>query len=125
MISLNFLSKIIIALVVLVGAHLLLLNVLQLPWHSIYLSVYIYFPLISFVTFQMVLKQMNNRPQAFVTYFMGGMTMKLLTALGLLLVILYNHRSIKVEYTILFMTFYLVYTALSVSELFKKLRQKK
>lgn len=125
MTSSNFLTKIIIALVVLVGAHLLLLNVLQLPWHTIYLSVYIYFPLISFLTYQLVLKQMNNRPQAFVTFFMGGMTMKLLTALGLLLVILYNHRSIKVEYTLLFMVFYLVYTALSVSDLFKKLRQKK
>ncbi len=104
--------------------HFAILKVLSLEWHAIYLSVYLFFPIATLLVHQSLMKQIDKRPQAFVTYFMGGMTAKLLSSLGILLVVLYTNREIKVAYTLLFMIYYLAFTVLSVLTLFKALKQK-
>lgn len=107
----------------LVLVHLAILKVLVIGWHPIYLSAYCFFPLITMGIHLLIEKKLKSRPQAFVTYFMGSMTAKLLSALALLLIVLYTNPNLKVHFAILFMTFYMAYTALSVIVLFKKLRE--
>ena len=104
--------------------HFAILKLLSLEWQAIYLSVYLFFPVVTILVHASLMKQVNKRPQAFVTYFMGGMTVKLLSSLGILLVVLYTNREIKIAYTLLFMVYYLAFTVLSVTTLFKALKQK-
>ncbi|MEQ8907669.1 MAG: hypothetical protein RIC95_00625 [Vicingaceae bacterium] len=119
----SFLKALLLLAVALVCFHIAAINILAYSWTPIFLVAYLFFPLITFLIHKVLEKKIDSRPQTFVTYFMGSMTVKLLASLGLLLVILYTRPLIKVHFAILFMTFYLAYTALSVTVLFKKLRQ--
>jgi len=105
--------------------QLLVFNLLSLDWNWVYLILYVYFPAFSLIMHAILTKKIDQRPQAFVTAFMGSMSAKLFISLILLLVVLYTNREIKIPFAILFMIFYAVFTILSTSVLFKKLRSKK
>jgi ABC-type polysaccharide/polyol phosphate export permease len=72
-----------------------------------------------------LIKKIDQRPQAFITAFMGLMSAKLFISLILLLVVIYINREVKIPFAILFMLFYTVFTVLSTSVLFRELRSKK
>ncbi len=103
--------------------HFVLIQLTKLVWHPSYLVLYVYFPLITSLIHSVLLKQINKRPQLFVNYFMGSMTVKLLLSMVLLLVVLYTTPSVRISFALIFMLMYLIYTGLSVGVVFKKLKQ--
>ena len=103
--------------------HFVVIQLSELVWHNSYIVLYVYFPLITLLIHSVLLKQINKRPQLFINYFMGSMTVKLFLSMVLLLVVLYTQPNVRVSFALIFMFMYLVYTALSVVVLFKKLRQ--
>lgn len=103
--------------------HFVLIQLTKLVWHPSYIVLYVYFPLITSLIHGVLLKQINKRPQLFVNYFMGSMTVKLLLSMVLLLVVLYTTPSVRISFALIFMLMYLIYNALSVGVVFKKLKQ--
>lgn len=103
--------------------HFVVIQLSELVWHNSYIVLYVYFPLITLLIHSVLLKQINKRSQLFINYFMGSMTVKLFLSMILLLVVLYTQPNVRVSFALIFMFMYLVYTALSVVVLFKKLRQ--
>ena len=103
--------------------HFVVIQLSELFWHNSYIILYVYFPLITLLIHSVLLKQINKRPQLFINYFMGSMTVKLFLSMILLLVVLYTQPNVRISFALIFMFMYLVYTALSIVVLFKKLRQ--
>lgn len=103
--------------------HFVVIQLSELVWHNSYIVLYVYFPLITLLIHSVLFKQINKRPQLFINYFMGSMTVKLFLSMVLLLVVLYTQPNVRVSFALIFMFMYLVYTALSIVVLFKKLRQ--
>ncbi|MAC94460.1 MAG: hypothetical protein CMC96_03045 [Flavobacteriales bacterium] len=103
--------------------HFVAIQLSDLFWHNSYIVLYVYFPLITLLIHSVLLKQINKRPQLFINYFMGSMTIKLFLSMILLLVVLYTQPDVRISFALIFMFMYLVYTALSVVVLFKKLKQ--
>jgi hypothetical protein len=119
----KFLYVILLLTVALASFHLAFISLSSYSWHGVYIILYVYFPLITLLIHSVLEKQIDRKPQSFVTYFMGSMSVKLFLSLILLLVVLYTTPVVRVPFALLFMAFYLAYTATSVSLLFKKLRQ--
>jgi len=103
--------------------HFVVIQLSELVWHNSYIVLYVYFPLITLLIHSVLFKQINKRPQLFINYFMGSMTIKLFLSMILLLVVLYTQPNVRISFALIFMFMYLVYTALSVVVLFRKLRQ--
>lgn len=109
--------------VIIAVVHLLAIRYSAISWNSIFIVLYVYFPLITAFIYKVLCSKISQRPQQFVTYFMGSMALKLFLSLFLLLIVLYTHPLLKIQIVLLFMLMYLIYTTLSVVFLFKKLRQ--
>lgn len=109
--------------IVLAAVHFILVQLTNLVWHPIFIALYVYFPMITSIIHAVLIKQIDKRPQLFVNYFMGSMSVKLFLSLILLLVVLYTMPKVRVPFALMFMLMYLVYTALSVTIVFKKLKQ--
>ena len=93
-------------------------------WNPAFLVLYVYFPLITLINYNLLFKKIDQRPQSFVTTFMGVMTVKLLLSLAILLIVLYPNPELKIPFSILFLLFYFLFSAISSADLFKKLRSK-
>ena len=94
-----------------------------LDWNNLYIILYIYFPIVTLSIYLVLSKQINKRPQLFVNYFMGSMTVKLFLSMILLFIVLYTHSEERLHFAIVFMLMYLVYTALSVVFLLQKIKR--
>lgn len=119
----NFYLLIALITFVLACIHFVGIQLTEMTWHPSYIVLYVYFPLITSLIHFVLLKQIYKRPQLFINYFMGSMTVKLFLSMILLLVVLYTTPKVRISFALIFMAMYLIYTALSVVVLFKKLKQ--
>lgn len=119
----NFYLAIFLLTFALACIHFAVIQLTKLVWHPSYIVLYVYFPLITSLIHSVLLKQINKRPQLFVNYFMGSMTVKLFLSMILLLVVLYSTPTVRISFALIFMLMYLIYTAVSVVVVFKKLKQ--
>ena len=123
--SKSFLLLVIVATAVIAAFQVLAFQYVEYELSEIYFILYIYFPVTTILIHFILNKKLDQRPQAFVTAFMGSMSAKLFISLILLLIVIYTNREVRVPFAILFMAMYAVFTILSTSVLFKKLRSKK
>lgn len=120
--KLNYTLSLILVSLLSLSAHYFLFSQLQFGWNVWIWVLYIYFPLMSLIINQLLMKQMKGRPQTFVTVFMGSMAAKLFISLILLLFVLYFNPDIKVPFAISFLYLYLLYTVLNTIHVFRKLQ---
>lgn len=120
----TFYYMVILLTLLLGGIHYLTNQAFDLIWHQQYWLLYIYFPFITAIIYKLLASKIDERPQLFVNYFMGSMTVKLLLSLGVLLVALLTTPALRPDFAIVFMLMYFAYTILSITILFKKLRAK-
>ena len=105
-------------------AHYFIFQAIGFEWNAFIWALYIYFPLLSLIIHRVLAKQVEGRPQTFVTLFMGTMAGKLFFSLIILLMVLYLNPEIKIPFAISFLFLYLVYTTLNTAFIFSKLRAK-
>jgi hypothetical protein len=110
--------------VIVFSIHYILITFGFTFWSPYFLILYIYFPAITLINYNLLFKKIDQRPQSFVTTFMGVMTVKLLLSLALLLIVLYPNPELKIPFSLLFLVFYFLFSAISSADLFKKLRSK-
>lgn len=101
-----------------------LIYLLELKWSYLYPVYLIYFFFFSWIMNKKLIATINQRPQAFVTTFMGFMAAKLFLSLALLLVTLWFNRDIKVPLAMFFLITYLLFTSFSVITLFARLKDR-
>lgn len=101
-----------------------LIYLLQLQWTYLYAIYLLYFFLFTWIMNRQLMATIQQRPQAFVTAFMGFMAAKLFLSLALLLVSLWFNREMKVPLAMIFLLTYLLYTTFSVITLFAQLKNK-
>lgn len=119
----TFYFAILLLTIVIGAAHFLVNQYFLFQWHNQYWILYVYFPSITAVIYSVLSSKIDKRPQEFVTYFMGSMSVKLFFSLALLLVVLYTVPEARPDFAVIFMVMYFFYTTLSVIILFKKLKQ--
>ncbi len=119
----TFYYMIVLLTIFLGGIHYLINQAFDLIWHQQYWLLYLYFPFITAIIYKLLLSKAGERPQLFVNFFMGSMTVKLLFSLAILLVVLLMVPELKPDFAIVFMLMYFAYTILSTMLLFKKLKQ--
>ncbi len=108
---------------ILIVAQYFIFDVLQIPFSNLYYIFYGYLFVITLLIHKLLSSQINKRPQAFVTYFMGAMSVKLFLSLIIMLFVLWFNREIKIQLAVVFMILYLAYTFLSVMTILPKLKK--
>jgi len=122
--KINFYWSLLIISLISLGGHYLIFSALHFEWSIWMWVLYLYFPLATYLIHQILNKQIDGRPQVFVTAFMGTMAAKLFISLGLLLVVLYSFPAIKISFALSFLYLYLLFTSLNTYYIFAKLRSK-
>lgn len=108
---------------VLIAAQYFIFDAMQIPFSNLYYIFYVYLYGITLLIHYILNSKIHKKPQAFVTYFMGAMSVKLFLSLIIMLIVLWFNRDIKVQLAVVFMVLYLFYTLLSVLSIIPKLRQ--
>lgn len=121
----KFIIKLAVLSALLFSLHYFSFERLGIQLTSLYALFYGFLILITLVSHVLIMKQLDKRPQLFVTYFMGSMTIKLFIALGLMLVVLWFNREDRVPLAIVFMVLYFAYTFLSISAILPNLKSGK
>ena len=97
------------------GAVLLTLSKTSPEQNEVRWYVYLYFTVITFLFHAGLENASRNKPQAFIRYYMGGTTFKLLIHLGVIVIYSIFHKTEAVPFIIAFMIFYLCFTAFDVA----------
>ena len=118
----KFFRSIFLLTIFLIGAQFLVFDLLELTFIPIYASFYVILFGITLLSHKMLVNLKGKRPQLFVTYFMGAMTLKLFASLILMLIVLWFNREIKIQLATVFMILYLAYTAFSIISLLPHLK---
>jgi cytochrome bd-type quinol oxidase subunit 1 len=98
---------------------------LGIEFTPIYYSFYGFLILATLLSHVLIMKQLDKRPQLFVTYFMGSMTVKLFFALAIMLLAIWFNRAEKYPLAIVFMVLYFAFTFLSISAILPHLNSGK
>lgn len=118
-------------IITLTGAALLIANKwlmetqYQAKFHSAYYLLHIFFYLLTLAIHAIMLKAGRKRPQIFVTYFMGTVSVKLFISLTGLAAYLFFHRDETIPFALSFLGLYLVYTAVEIIEVLQVLKKQK
>jgi len=121
----KFILKLAVLSVLLFSIQYFSFQKLGLELTSLYGVFYGFLIFITLLTHWLMMKQMNNRPQLFVTYFMGLMTIKLFIALAIMLVVIWFNRADKIPLAVTFMLLYFGYTFLSIASILPHLKNGK
>ncbi len=82
-----------------------------------------FFLLFTLLFHYLLLKASSRRPQLFVTYFMGGTTLKMFLVLGIILLYGFFFREHLPVFALTFFGLYLVFTAYEVVAILRYLRE--
>lgn len=118
----KFILKLVVLSALLFSLQYAVFQKLQIELTSIYSIFYIFLIFITLISHRMIMKQIGKRPQLFVTYFMGLMTVKLFISLGIMLISIWVNRADKFPLAITFMGLYFSYTFLSISAILPHLK---
>ena len=121
----KFILKMAVLSVLLFSIQYFAFQQLNIELSTIYGVFYAFLIVITLLSHYLIMKQINKRPQLFVTYFMGLMTVKLFIALGIMLVAIWFNREDKFPLAIAFMVLYFGYTFLSISSILPFLKNNK
>lgn len=121
----KFILKIAVLSALLFSIQYITFQQLSVELSTIYGVFYAFLIVITLLSHYLIMKQINKRPQLFVTYFMGLMTIKLFIALGIMLVAIWFNREDKFPLAITFMLLYFGYTFLSISSILPYLKNGK
>lgn len=121
----KFILKIAVLSALLFSIQYIAFQQLSVQFSTIYGVFYAFLIVITLLSHYLIMKQINKRPQLFVTYFMGLMTIKLFIALGIMLVAIWFNREDKFPLAITFMLLYFGYTFLSISSILPYLKNGK
>ncbi|MBR9833570.1 hypothetical protein GYB57_15605 [bacterium] len=121
----KFILKIAVLSALLFSIQYIAFQQLSVQISTIYGVFYAFLIVITLLSHYLIMKQINKRPQLFVTYFMGLMTIKLFIALGIMLVAIWFNREDKFPLAITFMLLYFGYTFLSISSILPYLKNGK
>jgi len=121
----KFILKIAVLSALLFSIQYIAFQQLSVQISTIYGVFYAFLIVITLLSHYLIKKQINKRPQLFVTYFMGLMTIKLFIALGIMLVAIWFNREDKFPLAITFMLLYFGYTFLSISSILPYLKNGK
>ena len=121
----KFILKIAVLSALLFSIQYIAFQQLSVELSTIYGVFYAFLIVITLLSHYLIMKQINKRPQLFVTYFMGLMTIKLFIALGIMLVAIWFNREDKFPLAITFMLLYFGYTFLSISSILPYLKNGK
>lgn len=121
----KFILKIAVLSALLFSIQYIAFQQLSVQLSTIYGVFYAFLIVITLLSHYLIMKQINKRPQLFVTYFMGLMTIKLFIALGIMLVAIWFNREDKFPLAITFMLLYFGYTFLSISSILPYLKNGK
>ncbi|NBG65060.1 hypothetical protein [Acidiluteibacter ferrifornacis] len=121
----KFILKIAVLSALLFSIQYITFQQLSVELSTIYGVFYTFLIVITLLSHYLIMKQINKRPQLFVTYFMGLMTIKLFIALGIMLVAIWFNREDKFPLAITFMLLYFGYTFLSISSILPYLKNGK
>lgn len=121
----KFILKMAVLSVLLFSIQYFAFQQLNIELSTIYGIFYAFLIVITLLSHYLIMKQINKRPQLFVTYFMGLMTVKLFIALGIMLVAIWFNREDKFPLAITFMVLYFGYTFLSISSILPFLKNNK
>lgn len=83
------------------------------------------FALVTFVFHMAMLKSSNGNPQAFVRTFLAGTTLKMFAYMGILVVLFVSGLQGARAFTLIFLFYYIVYTALEVGLLYSGIKKVK
>lgn len=121
----RFITKLTVLTILLFTLHYFAFQHLGIELTPIYYSFYGFLVFITLLSYMLVMKQIGKRPQLFVTYFMGSMTVKLFFALAIMLIAIWFNRDEKYPLAIVFMVLYFAYTFLSISAILPHLNSGK
>ncbi|HNP48515.1 MAG TPA: hypothetical protein PKK99_01415 [Bacteroidia bacterium] len=110
-----------------VAALLWLMGSLFVPGqvNSISWGIYFYFVITTIAFHYGLLRSAEGKPQAFIRYYIGSTTMKLMLHLGILVLYVLFNKADAMRFIFTFMIFYFVFTGFEVSLVWKKFRSGK
>lgn len=121
----KFILKLVVLSAFLFSLQFAVFQKLQIDLTLIYSLFYVFLMGITMISHLIIMKQIGKRPQLFVTYFMGSMTVKLFISLGIMLITIWFNREDKFPLAITFMGLYFSYTFLSISAILPHLKSGK